>query len=239
MENDLIAKGIIPQTLSWPKRARYYFYAHGGTLDPDTGIFVTSDVLRETAQRLDDAMRRTEEGTFQPNRENDELTYALGNAEHTGRTRGVGVVPWKYGFSEDLETYRSRCRNKAVVTEKIRTLEYWIISLEATVGQRSANQLPMWRSAPPLSVVAVLLPRSTLIWVPTGQGTPLTKSPLGPNVSFWFFMGKSSKFVLRVMRKSKKRAGQYIASRFLKDSPESLLTELLKSAGKTWTSRSL
>ena len=104
MENNLIVKGIVPQTLSWPKRARYYFYAHGGTLDPDTGMFVTSDVLREAAQRLDDAMRRTEEGTFQPNRENDELTYALGNAEHTGRTRGVGVVPWKYGFSGDLET---------------------------------------------------------------------------------------------------------------------------------------
>ena len=31
MKNNLIAKGIIPQTLSWPKRARYYFYAHGGT----------------------------------------------------------------------------------------------------------------------------------------------------------------------------------------------------------------
>ena len=47
------------------------------------------------------------------------------------------------------------------------------------------------------------------------------------------------KFVLRVMRKSKKKAGQYIASRFLKDSPECLLTELLKNAGKIWTSRSL
>ena len=51
MENNLIVKGIVPQTLSWPKRARYYFYAHGGTLDPDTGMFVTSDVLREAAQR--------------------------------------------------------------------------------------------------------------------------------------------------------------------------------------------
>ena len=93
MENDLIAKEIVPQTLSWPKQAMYYFYAHGGTLDPDTRMFVTSDVLREAAQRLDDAMRYTEEGTFQPNRENDELTYTLGNAEHTGRTQGVGVVP--------------------------------------------------------------------------------------------------------------------------------------------------
>ena len=86
MENDLIAKGIVPQTLSWPKQSRYYFYAHRGTLDPDTGMFVTSDVLREATQRLDDVMRRKEEGTFQPNRENDKLTYALGNAEHNGRT---------------------------------------------------------------------------------------------------------------------------------------------------------
>jgi hypothetical protein len=100
-------------------------------------MFVTSDVLREAAQRLDDAMRRTEEGTFRPNRENDELTYALGNAEHTGRTQGVGVVPWKYGFSGDLETYRSRCRSKAVVAEKICSLENRIMSLEAAVGQRS------------------------------------------------------------------------------------------------------
>ena len=103
---------------------------------------MTSNILREASQRLDDVMRRTEEGTFEPNRENDELTCALGNAEHSRRTRGVGVVPWKHGFAEDLETYRSRCRSKAVVPGKIRTLEDRIMSLEATVRQCS-NQLPM------------------------------------------------------------------------------------------------
>ena len=87
MENNLIAKGIVPQTLSWPKRARYYFYAHEGTLDPDTGMFVTSDVLREAAQRLEDAMRRTEEGTFQPNRENDV------SAGHLVPATGTGTKP--------------------------------------------------------------------------------------------------------------------------------------------------
>ena len=81
-------------------------------------MFVTSDVLREATQRLDDVIRRTEEGTFKLNRENDELTYAFGNAEHSGRTRGMGVVPWKHGFAEDLETYRSRCRSKAVVARE-------------------------------------------------------------------------------------------------------------------------
>ena len=39
-------------------------------------------------------------GVFTPNRENDELTRALGNLEHPGRTRGKGVVPWYEGFSD-------------------------------------------------------------------------------------------------------------------------------------------
>ena len=115
-------------------------------------------------------------------------------------------------------------QSKAVVAEKIRSLENRIMSLEAAVGQRSDQPAANVEISPFLSVVVVLLPHSTLIWVPIGRGTPLMTSPLGPNVSFWFFMGKISKFVLRVMRKSKKKAGQYIASRFLKDTPESLLT---------------
>lgn len=136
MEADIIAKGIVPQTLSWPKRARYYFYAHGGRLDPETGAFITSDAIREATQRLNEALRLSEEGSFQPNRENDELTYALGNPEHTGRTRGIGVVPWKRGFAADLETYRSRCRSKAAVAQQFRMLNDRINTLEARVNQQ-------------------------------------------------------------------------------------------------------
>ena len=53
-------------------------------------------------------MQAVVEGTFQPDRERDELTYALGNLEHPGRTQGKGVVPWKYGFRDYIESYRSR-----------------------------------------------------------------------------------------------------------------------------------
>ena len=36
------------------------------------------------------------------------------NNKHPGRTRGLGLyVPWKHGFSEDSEAYRSRKRAKA------------------------------------------------------------------------------------------------------------------------------
>ena len=39
---------------------------------------------------------------------------ALGNKEHPGRTRGLGVnVPWSDGFPDDYCTYRSRKRSKA------------------------------------------------------------------------------------------------------------------------------
>ena len=59
---------------------------------------------------------------FTPNRENDELTRALGNPEHPGRTRGMGVIPWYEGFSDWNDDYRSRARKK-MEEEKKRKLE--------------------------------------------------------------------------------------------------------------------
>ena len=36
----------------------------------------------------------------------------LGTKEHSSRTRGKGVVPWKEGFPESAESYRSRKRRR-------------------------------------------------------------------------------------------------------------------------------
>jgi hypothetical protein len=59
------------------------------------------------------AISEVREGKFIPDRENDELTRALGNPEKPGRTRGFGPsVPWKSGFPEHIDTYRSRDRGK-------------------------------------------------------------------------------------------------------------------------------
>ena len=59
---------------------------------------------------------------FQPNRENDELTRALGNLEHPGRTRGKGAIPWYEGFSDWNADYRTRARKK-IAEEKKRKME--------------------------------------------------------------------------------------------------------------------
>jgi hypothetical protein len=73
----------------------------------EDGLFVTSDRIREATDRLEMALVVVAEGTLKPDREKDELRYTLGTPEHTRRVRGMGIVPWKHGFSGDIETYRS------------------------------------------------------------------------------------------------------------------------------------
>src|SRR6185312_13178464 len=130
MEDDLTARGIIPATFDWPQRAKHFFYAHGGSLNPEDGSLITSDTIREAANRLDEALKAVSEGSFKPDREKDELTYALGTPEHTGHMRGMGVVPWKHGFSADIETYRSRSKKKAEQEDKMHALEQRITLIE-------------------------------------------------------------------------------------------------------------
>ena len=86
-ENDLIDKGIDPETLEWAEWAKTWFYGHGGKLDPETGKCIfTKDQLATPLKALKAAMKDVQDGKFNPDRENDELTRALGNAEHSGRT---------------------------------------------------------------------------------------------------------------------------------------------------------
>ena len=87
------------------------------------------------------------EGNFKPDREKDELTYALETPEHTGRVRGMGVVPWKHGFSADIETYQSRYRKKAEQEDKMRALEQRIASIEGVMAASSQAHQQEARSA--------------------------------------------------------------------------------------------
>ena len=65
-----------------------------------TGACIYGPKIQLAAHRLQEAIQAVAEGTFQPDRERHELTYALENPEHPGRTRGKGMVLWKYGFHD-------------------------------------------------------------------------------------------------------------------------------------------
>ena len=82
-------------------------------MDPETGKYRwTKEQLEIPLKKLRKYIAATQQGTFVPDRENDELTEALGNSEHPGRTRGTpGSKPWKIGFAES-GGYRSRERKR-------------------------------------------------------------------------------------------------------------------------------
>ena len=52
----------------------------------------------------------------------------------------MGIVPWKHGFSADLDTYRSRAKNKAENKEKMRALEEWVAAVEGALAASQQQQ---------------------------------------------------------------------------------------------------
>ena len=85
LENDLLDKGVTPEPFHWDSRTRSWFYGHGGTLDSE-GKCIYNIRHEENPLPIDDlrdAIKDAKEGRFQPDRENDELTRALKNKEHS------------------------------------------------------------------------------------------------------------------------------------------------------------
>jgi hypothetical protein len=84
MENELRNKGITLGTEGWLERAKHWWYKHGGSLDPATGECVHRKQTFTPTAKLVKAMEDAQAGLIRVDRENNELTHALGNPEHTG-----------------------------------------------------------------------------------------------------------------------------------------------------------
>ena len=77
MEADLLAKGIHPFSLECPERSKNWFFAHEGSLDPQTGEPIIGGEIEIAAQRLINIVDASASGAFVSNREKDKLTNAL------------------------------------------------------------------------------------------------------------------------------------------------------------------
>src|SRR6266498_2935084 len=76
---------------------------------------------QEVVQKIAQIQAQVIEGSFVPDREHDILTKALGNPEHSGRTRGKGSkVPWKTGFSQDAHWYKSHRSVEQMMMDSLR-----------------------------------------------------------------------------------------------------------------------
>ena len=132
-------RGIRPATWEWADRSKWWLFANGVTLNPMDGTLVVPGNMEEVARDLVTTIDESKQGTFQPQRENDELTRALKNPEHPGRARGIGVVPWKVAWVGD-GSYKTHRRSKAEQDEKIRAIQEEmnkkVVSLESQMDAR-------------------------------------------------------------------------------------------------------
>jgi hypothetical protein len=148
-ENELRQKGITPQTDDWPDRSKFWLFAHGAVLHPETGLIVAKGKwrrkIRRVIRKIKEVIVLVKEGKYVPDREDDELSQALGNKEHWGRCRGRGGgVGFLEGFPEDVATYRKHCRSKKREAERVTALERTVQDVQkqlASMTQTRESQL--------------------------------------------------------------------------------------------------
>ena len=73
-------------TSDWDPRSVRFLLGRGVTFNPDGSLNYRDVATEELAQRVKAVHEEVANGTFKPNRENDQLTWALGNKEHPGCT---------------------------------------------------------------------------------------------------------------------------------------------------------
>ena len=107
-------------------------------MDPVTGKCIwTNNQMDIPVRKLQHYTEAAQQGTFFPDTKNDELTMALGNPEHPGRTRGMpGSVPWKAGFP-DADGYKCQERRKKVQQTELQALHARVQAIEEREANRS------------------------------------------------------------------------------------------------------
>ena len=87
IEDEMRSQGVVPETDEWETRWRNYVLGHGAGYNMETGELIQKkEQIEKPLKALKTTIKEAQEGRFKADRENDELTKALENPEHTGRT---------------------------------------------------------------------------------------------------------------------------------------------------------
>jgi hypothetical protein len=77
-------------------------------------------LVGEVSTKIQEYADKRKKGEFKPRRENDILTAALGNPEHTRRARGISSkISWREAFPEYAASYRKHEKSKRTLEETI------------------------------------------------------------------------------------------------------------------------
>jgi hypothetical protein len=132
------SKGYVAKIPAWKKKIEEAVSAGNPNLVEDIEERIMNWLLTRSKLTQDDKLVHKKKGVaavqekavqltkkkrlslFKSDRENDVLIGALGNAEHTGRIRGVASqMSWKVGFPNDAWSYKKRDRYKRNLEDAI------------------------------------------------------------------------------------------------------------------------
>jgi hypothetical protein len=61
-EQELIDRGLVPESLDWPERAKHWFFTHGGYLDLKTKKVMYGECIQAVAERFHQARSVAQSG---------------------------------------------------------------------------------------------------------------------------------------------------------------------------------
>jgi hypothetical protein len=97
--------GATRETAIWTERSKRFVLGHGAILTVEGRLEFKTDKVKEVAEMIEKPHAESEQGTFVPSRDTDELNYALQSKEHPGRTCGYGNRHWKHALKSMANSY--------------------------------------------------------------------------------------------------------------------------------------
>jgi dTDP-D-glucose 4,6-dehydratase len=81
---------------------------HGAVLIVEGRLEFKTDQVKQVVEMIEKAHAESEEGTFVPSKDMDELNYVLQSKEHPVRTCGYENRPWKHTLKSTVDSYAKR-----------------------------------------------------------------------------------------------------------------------------------
>jgi hypothetical protein len=86
--------------------------------------------VKQVVEMIEKAHAESEEGTFVPSRDMDELNYALQSKEHPRCTHGYGNRPWKHALKSNADSYGKKRKHDELFEIKIQEKVQSILQTE-------------------------------------------------------------------------------------------------------------
>jgi hypothetical protein len=129
-EEKAIQSSVTHMTTNWTERNKRFVLGHGAVLTTEGRLEFKIDQVKQVAEMIEKAHTESEEGTFVPSRDMDELNYALQSMEHPGCTRGYGNKHRKHALKSTADSYGKKRKHDELFKDKIQEMVQNILQAE-------------------------------------------------------------------------------------------------------------